>query len=151
MVAIIIRPVFKLKSVIICKRYFSSYYLSIASTAHEESQEVVKPVACVHVWVVLWKVNRQKYCGTAITELTGRVTRSVLHFHRVKLEMEAIFLTVKSENNSESFATSCFNISSVTKAFKQAVDWLLAGFIHLHITALYYSALLGTPKMFVCQ
>lgn len=33
-----------------------------------------------------------------------------------------IFLTVKSENNSESFVTSCFNIRSVTKAFKQAVD-----------------------------
>ncbi len=67
MVAIIIRPVFKLKSVIICKRYFSSYYLSIALTAHEESQEVVKPVACVHVWVrgvvkseqaeILWHCN----------------------------------------------------------------------------------------------
>lgn len=66
MVPIIIRPAIKLKSVIICKRYLSSYYLSIALTAHEESQEVVKPgsvCSCLNVVVkceqteVLWHCN----------------------------------------------------------------------------------------------
>lgn len=49
MMGINFRPVIKWKSVIICKRYLSSYFLSFAFIVDKESQEVVKPVVCVHV------------------------------------------------------------------------------------------------------